>query len=574
MGGKPGMQLTPKQGRDVLSLLFYSFLNADAFIEAALLAWGNIQFNPEPMEVQRIWDAMINHQKVLILGAAALGKSYSGMALKLLNWCQDPQFTNEKIISTTLGHAKGNTWGTLLEFHRSSIVPLPGKPGNNILSFQGSKQAAMAVLAIPEGDDGKGRLQGFHPTPRVVAHPKFGKLSRVGAFIDEAEKVPEGLWVGVDNLLASQTKEGSVRIVGATNPEDIGSSFAQRAEPPNGWDSIDEDTDFEWMSAMGWKVLRLDAKYTANVVQKKEVNPGMQTWDGYCEYLRKGINHPRYWTFGRGMYPKVNIEYGIIPIGHLTQGKEIYNFVSATYNIASLDPAFAPGGDDPYLTAARYGLADGFLGGKKFPEPIMGIQIEQQFPLKKDNTALMADSLMEMLRMLRVRPEWFIMDKSGNALGLYDLLRLKWGDIMGVQWNEGSTDKKILQEDSERASERYKGIDTEMWFAFARWLEYNRVLFSPILDTQRLFDQLITRKFRTSGRLYRLESKEEYKLRTHKNSPDQADSTVMLIHLCRSRQGERPSLMPPAPPRKSDSEWIFPKVHKSNAALPFIRFND
>lgn len=577
MGKKQGDSLRPEQGKALLSALFYSLLDSNQYVEAALLAWGKTKFNPEPMEVQRLWDVFLNNSKAIVLGAGGLGKTYNGVVFELLDWCRDPEFTNKKIISTAEGHTKGNAWSTLLDFHGASIVDLPGRTGADTIVFKPrALHSAMQIIAIPQGDDGKGRLQGFHPLPRPTYHYKFGELTRVGAFIDEAEKVPIGLWTGIDNLLTGENEFGSVAIAAVTNPEDTSSPLAQRAEPVNGWDSIDMDEDFEWTSRQGWKVIRLDAAQSENVKQKRQVFPGLTTYEGYMNLVKLGVNHPRYFTFGRGFYPRGNVEYNIVAPGYLgSSAKQIYNFVSQVENIASLDPAFAEGGDGAILTTGRYGLSDGYLGGARF-DPRPCLQVEQQFSIKKGNTLTMADDVMMMLRNLRVKPEWFICDKTGVGLGLYDILRIKFGDIVGVSWGEAATERKILQEDSETASDRYKLIVTEMWFALARWLEYERVKFSPIMDTHKLFGQLTGRKFSPRGKRYKVETKVEYKSHSGGGSPDEADSLIMAVHLVRIRQGERPSMMPDRHPKLStDWDWFDKqKAATVNEPLPFIPFTD
>lgn len=580
-GHKMESYLSVEKSKLYLSTAFYSLLNQDQYIEAALLGWGKDQFNPEPQEVQRVFDALLKYPKNIFLGGATLGKSYSGTLFYLLDWARDPEYTNTKIISTTEGHAKANTWSTLLNFHRTCIIPLPGKPQAEFITIRpGDRQAAMGISAIPSGDDGKGRLQGFHPLPRPTVHPKFGKLTRVNAFLDEGEKIPIGVWDGIDNLLSAETPEGNVRITGATNPADISSMLAQRAEPEKGWQDVDPDVDFEWISRMGFHVVRLDPQYSANVVQKRVIYSGLQTYEGFMNFARMGKSNPSYWTFGRGMYPTENVEYNIIPPAHLKDVKKIYNFSSLPVNVASLDPAFAEGGDDAIITTGRYGMANGYLEGSTlipFPEkPVL--QIEQQFNLKKGNAQHMCSDLIEILKQLHVRPEYFVMDKTGNAWGLHDILKIQYGpDIIGILWGEDATEKKILQEDTATAKEQYSGITTEMWFAFSKWLEVGSVKFAPMMDTWKLFAQLSNRKFSPKGRLPRVESKADYKSHTKQSSPDAADSAIMLVHLCRIRATDRPAMLPQAPakPRpSSDWEWFDYRKRPEDEpadAIPYIR---
>lgn len=545
---------------------------------AALLAWGNNRFNPEPQEVKRIWAALQSHHRNIFLGSSSLGKTFNIIIHKLLDYSRDPAATSIKLISTTEGHAKSNAWSTLTEYHQTSIIPLPGKPTSEYLAINPKNlHAAIQLVAIPSGDDGKARLQGFHPLPRLRKHPKFGVLTRVSAFLDEGEKVPIGVWEGVDNLESAMTPDGNVRVEAATNPSDITSILAQRAEPEFGWQDFDPDKHFEWISKMGYHVVRLDAKYSENIQQNKIVFPGLQTPEGYKNLERLGSANPRYWTFARGAYPLQNVEYNIVPPAFLRDSKKQYNWLNLPIPVASLDPAFAEGGDDAILTMGRFGVANGYQNEPDTFKPKEVLTIDQQVVVKKENTVNMADAIIGTLKAAHVRPEHFIIDKTGNGLGLHDTLKMKFGhDVVGVMWSNASTDKKILQEDSMLASDRYKDIISEMWFSFSRWLEYGHVKFAPIMDTWQLVSELTSRKYKTVGKYDKVESKYDYKHRTAKQkSPDRADSAIMLIHLCRMRASENPQMLPDAErPRKSKADWDWFDGEKPGITTDRIEFLD
>jgi hypothetical protein len=557
--------ISTEQAVSVIQALFQSLLEQEKYTEAALLAWGETIFNPLPPEVQRMFKAFSEDPVVFILGAGSLGKSYTTIVRILLDWCRDPENTNWKLVSTSEGHARANTWSTLISLHTNSIVPLPGTPQTEFLGMTNTdRQAAIAIVKIPTGDDGKARLQGFHPLPRKVPHPKFGNMTRVGAFLDEAEKVPFGAWTGVDNMLTAMTPGGHVKILAAWNPDDISSEAALRAEPVKGWENVDEDKDFDWKTTDGTRVLRLDAKYTTNVAKRCVVYGGMQTWEGYSKLENKGVDDKQYWTFGRGMYPKTKIEFTVVSPAFITQAIGSFQWAQQPYNIASFDGAFADGGDDPVLTTGRYGLAH--LGGALKPVCL----VEQQFPLKKKNALLMMDDLIELLRSLYVRPEHFIMDKTGNGLVFHDGMRIKYGSIYGVQWAEDATDKKILEEDTMVASDQFKNIISEMWHAFARWLEFGYVKFQPTMNTREVFLELTSRKY---GRLYRVESKIDYKKRTRRKSPDRADSAIMLIHLCRIINAfGRPKIINDSP-RPSSAQFSVGVGERGGDTVPMIDFD-
>lgn len=507
-------------------------------------------FDPRPRSVSMIWKALNTFDKNLLMGASAQGKSFSPMAWLMLRWVHDYLYTNIKLVSTSEGHARSNTWSTLTTFHSSSIVPLPGEPTAHFLGVDPLKrQAGISVVAIPQGEDGKGRLQGFHPVPRPKPHPTFGSLSSVILFVDEGEKNPVGLWAGVDNMLANEDEYGRVKIASATNPWDVSSIFAKKAEPPEGWVGIDRENAEEWESREGWHVVRLDAAKSENVIQKKLVYPGLQTYQGYMNLARRGTGDPAYWCFARGMYPPTSAEYHVMPSYIFTESVGTYVFTEPPVPWGTLDPAFAEGGDSPEFTTGRYGLASAFdnQNGDRvvFPRPRFAIQVEQQFPIQKDKTPIMSKSVRELCTRLNIKPEFFAMDRTGNGQGLYDDLMLTFGNILGIQWGEAATDKKILEEDSQIASELYAGVATEMLFAAAMWIEYGFMKFSPLMNTQKLFSQFTNRRYDfVSKTLRRAESKHILKLRTGGESCDLCDSCIQAPHLFRMRKASFAAMMP------------------------------
>jgi hypothetical protein len=567
----------------VLQTVLHSLLEADRYLEAALLCWGTTLFDPRPRSVRLIWNALMTKAKMLVMGAGSMGKSYTAIVWALLSWVRDPAYTSIKLVSTTAGHAKANTWSNLVRFHRESKIPLPGVAQATFIGLTTEdKHAAITIVAIPQGEDGKGRLQGFHPLPRPVPHPKFGPLSRVILIIDEAEDAPGGLWQGVGNMLGNEDAAGSVTVYAATNPKRRESAFGQRAEPEDGWDSLDIERSESWISGQGWFVLRLDGAKCENVIEKREVYNGLLTYRGFQNHVREGTNSANYYTFARGWYPVVGAAYNIVP-PYVTQDlRGVYTFSRVIANIATLDPAFAEEGDEAVLTAGKYGIAIGFqpFNGEyqDFRDnPRYAIQAEQQFSIEKGKTQVMAKNIVKILRGLRVTPEWFAMDKTGNARGLYDLLSDSevYGDILGIEWGEAATDKKILEEDNDTAEERYEGIVTEMWFAFSAYAEYGFIKLAPVIPIVPLLTQLVGRQYKRAGKtLQRAESKKDYKQRNSTKSPDHADSLIMMPHLVRMRgqtnaailEGNRPD------PQQREDEWADVNRRQTDGPIHKTKF--
>src|SRR6266576_933937 len=518
----------PVEAQVGMMTLYHSLINAGDWTGAALLRWGKTLFNPDARSVGLIWKHLTNptENKILIMGCGSSGKTYSTSAWINMNWDRDPQFTAGKIISTTFGHNKSGIMSRIGTFHTNSLFKFPGDPIAGGLQYPGAdKSASILAIAIPEGESGEGRLTGFHPYPRPAPHPIFGELSRVFAVIDEADVVAEGLWSGIDNQLGNEDTQGSVRVIALTNPRLKHNSFAHRAEPEGGWSSLDENTD-EWISREGWNVISIDGAKSENVIQKKKVFPGLLTYQGYMNYVRKGKHDPSYWTYARGKYPPDSVDtFNVFSLSMFDDSIGRLMFEGEVTPIASLDPAFAEGGDTAVLTIARFGKAIGVTNSNQeyihYPRVRKAVQIEAQIILQKGKTQDMAVAVIQILRSYGVRPEWFVMDKTGNARGLYDNICWRFGKVMGVEWGAKATETKILFEDTDVAAERFKGIAAEMWFANAGWLETGYIKFSPAMEGFiGLRDECTQRRWKFNTTFQQLEDKSTFKAANQGKSCD------------------------------------------------------
>jgi hypothetical protein len=531
--------------------LYHALIENGDWTGAALLRWGKTLFNPDPHSVQLIWKHLCDptKNKVLIMGCGSSGKTYSTSGWAVLNWSRDPQYTSGKIVSTTAGHAKSNIMSRIKTFHQNSIIPFPGEPEAPGIIYPGlDKSASIMSIAIPEGETGEGRLTGFHPYPRPEPHPIFGVLSRGFVVIDEADVVAEGLWAGVDNMLSNEDFTGSIKVVALTNPRLKQNSFAFRAEPEGGWAALDEDAE-EWISREGWQVISLDAAKSENVISKKTIFPGLMTYQGYMNYVRKGKSDPNYWTYARGKYPPDSTaSYNVFSLQSFDNSIGRLMFVGDVTTCASIDPAFADGGDDAIMTIGRFGNAIGFTDEKeiyhKFPKVKKALQVEQQIVLLKGRAHEMGDQIIKILRAYGVRPEWVVMDKTGNGRGLWDYLCWQYGEVTGIEWGSKATETKILREDKEVAAERYRGIAAEMWFAASQWLDFGYIKFSPTMDGfYKLRDECTLRRWKFSQTLQQLEDKATFKAENKGRSCDKSDSFVMLPNIIRKNSQGLPMIL-------------------------------
>jgi len=538
------VKLTTREAEFLVWKYIQRMLDVNEYQSAAIVCWGPELFTPEPRCTQLVWNALEGESKNLIMGGGSLSKSYSGAVYFGLDYLRDPEWTCIKVMSVTRSHAVQNIFAHLKNLLQSTIVPVPGLvvKADSIRVNNDDKQG-IHLVGIPQGDDGKGRLRGFHPVPRPVRHPRFGLLSRVALLLDEAEEMPEGVWEDVNNVLLTEEIDMShVKVMAATNPKDRNSKFGQLSEPETGWSSVDIDVDETWKSSKGWNVVRLDGARCENVTEKKVVFPGLQTWEGFARLLKLGTDNPEYFTMARGWFPEASAAVVIVSPAMFQRAKGFYFFSGPTITAGGLDPAFE-GNDTIPFTCLRSGVATGWTDVQgtfhAFPSERRVIQAEQQIVMEKKETIEQSHAVIRLCKDMGIKPRWMTTDRTGNGTGLHDALKSMFGsDVFGVMFGWAPTDTKILDDDSETCEERYHDIITEMAFALRKFIEADLFKLNPGINWNTLEKQTVTRRYHQKGRgILQIESKKEFKKRHSGESPDRFDSLIVGVHGIRMNEG-------------------------------------
>lgn len=533
------------------------------------LIWGPGMFNVKPRCVRMVLKNIYDYQKIIVFGGAAQGKSFSGIAWLLLRWLQDPQGTTIKVMSVTGKHTESNIFGTLKMLHENTLVPMAGFRGGESISFtEGDKRAAISIVRVHAGDDNSEVLQGFHPLPRKDKHPLFGDQTAVMAVMDECEGIPNGVWTGVSNMLSTGDKD-HVKVMCFYNPKDITAKPAQLAEPRGGWGEFDVETGVqgkdEWDSREGWRVVRLDPKKSENVLERKEVHKGFQTYEKNREYETKdGGNSQHLYVFGRGAYPPDSAVNTVTPQRVITQMRGEFTFVGQTVKYGSCDVAI-DGRDEAVFSVGRYGHATAFKRVVIGPDGQRGIervvfknarkvaQLDQQFALPKGSTEIVASAIKKHCLALQIAPENFLSDASGNGEPVYILLHTEafWSTkVRGVRFGEPATNLKMLDEDVQLAVDQYDGNVSEVLFAITRWGEAGCLAVAPTVQAQELEREIGGRRYVLGpGQTLKVEDKKEYKKRLSR-SPDWGDSFAIWLHAIRTGGKVEAAALVPDKPKK------------------------
>lgn len=556
----------------VLESLLQELLDDCKYLEAATLLWNGNKFAIEPQYTKDIFRVISCNNRMMLCGASSVSKSYAAGAWMYLDYRRDPFYTTVKFVSLDAGHLRSNLYAHMLDLHRSASVPLRGSSELEAERWFGIREAGMNYgiqgLAFKKSSFSGGDLRGFKPRARNVSHPVFGSLSRVRILCDEAQQYPAGPFEDFPTLMASSSGVERVKIVLAFNPEP-NTHVVHMAEPLQGWRYEDMETLYEWDSKSGWPVLRLDGARSENVIARREIYPGIQTYDGYITFLQKdGEGSADYFVKGRGWPPMRGAVNAIIPHHFLDSSIGEVRFTGKTIPCMSVDLS-CQGEDDIIATVGRWGKANGWVDVsgakadfKKYDDVSKKrerycLQVDQQILLQsKNNTTDIAREIKQIAQINGVTADWIVVDKSGNGVGTWSTLQHEMGDVLGVVWSEAATQNKMLAEYKHVAYESCERIIAEMWYTVRDWMEAGCMKLSPRINMDNLRAELTGRRAMPAKNGKRVvEGKILFKKRNHGRSPDSADSLIMLPLLIRARSGVIPGRIEDSVVESEDADF-------------------
>ena len=577
----------------VANKYLYRLLYARDYAGAALLLWGPEVFDPRPRSCRLIFDALHNHALVNAMGGASSSKTYSGVAWMLLDYALDPEWTTLLLVGPTADHLKQNAFGDLIRLHGSAVIPLPGKADTESLSVDKRVGMGFFTVALDRGPAASAKLKGYKTKARTTLsdHPLFGRSSRLRILIDEAQQVPINAWAMLLNAISNKESEEHLKVYCAANPSDEYSAYGKNCKPIGGWADLGKLTE-SWISETGWAVVRLNAMLSENVMARKVIFPRLISYPKVQSIIRGAGGDeeaPEVYTQVYGMFPPHGASASVIQKRHVeeSRGEWIFNRTVAQY--LSNDPAYT--GDRPATAIARFGEASAWrdFNGQvhALPGPVQAIQIDSVGQLTRGDFQDMADEIFALARQLNLRPDSFVIDRTGLGQGLHDIVRRQWrskvnrqttdaaADILGVHYSESASDVTIVQEDGAVPSQLYDNVATEMWYAAAKFFELGIIRLGRGVDLAAIEELVSRRGGRSSTKAKRqvLESKDAYKARGNK-SPDFADAIMLVIHCIRMREDFTPKFAATEPEPETREEPIrlvdMPGFVKEEGAAPDI----
>lgn len=455
----------------------------------------------EPYQ-ERILKTIAENERTAIAACHNVGKSWT-LARVVLWFCS--VYPGSKVITTapTYNQVKNILWSEIRTAHAKARSPLGGTM--NLTEWK-IDDDHFAIGFTPKnevtGELGQGTqssFQGFHAPYLLVV-------------FDEATGIPPGVWTMAEGLLTS----ANVKFVAIANPTSRNSEFFKCfssrdwakvylscLDSPNfianGILTLDDlKNEVEKVQSMN------DLEAAKYLQSYKVVKPYMLSLSWCVRSIMKwGFDHPLTLSKILGKFPEES-ENALMSLGIIEDAQRRFYFPSESdRKVLGVDVARF--GSDSTVMTALHGFK--FLYRKPYR--------------KKDIAELTGITIAEIKEH---NFDVVVIDETGLGAGLVDNLKAaqregtisKRIEIRGVQFGAA------CEKDEDR--EHYVNIKARMFKLLSDDLKQNLCLSDDAVYLEEL--PTILYGYDTKGRTY-IESKDEYKKRTGRGSPDSADSLAL-----------------------------------------------
>ncbi len=451
--------------------------------------------------IKTVWE----NERTAIAACHDVGKSFlmARIAMTFLN-----VYPNSKVITTapTYNQVERILWSEIRSAHGKAKFPLGGRLNLTDWSFS-PDWFAIGFTPRNEATGGEGQgtqssFQGFHAAHLLV-------------IFDEATGIPLNVWTMAEGLMTS----AFVKFVAIGNPTSAGSEFHACFKDPS-WAKVylscfdspnliaNGITDEKKLRSEVEKVSTMkDAGALKYLDSYKIVRPYLLTAKWVVQSARKwGMDHPLTVSKILGRFPKAGVDT-LIPLGFIEDSQlRVYWPTDTDRKIIGADVARF-GSDSTVLTS---------LHGKKQTG-------RNEF--YKFNTGEVIGEIVAMSKDIG-GANVIVVDETGIGGGVVDGLRdltakgsaLYGVEIRGVQFGAG------CETDEDR--EKYFNMKARMFGLLQNDMKKDDGL--VLLNESVYAEELPTIRYRynAKGQMV-IESKDEYKKRTGRKSPDSADSLAL-----------------------------------------------
>jgi len=497
------------------------------FRKAFDIVWPNFKWN-DWMELM-CW-AWCNYKVTGVIGHSRGSKTYGFAHFVLLDYLAAPQMTATTLTTTKFDALKTRMWGDLMRAIDSSkqkdFINQSFKVTSTTNEMSMKQRGNLAEdkfmiqgVATDSGDKSAGKIRGQHANRRRI-------------LVDEAQDVPASIYVAFLNAVSAPDFKGAL----LTNPVEKISELGDWVKPKGGWGSI-HDTDLFWETEKPHGVcIHLDGLQSPNIKAGRTVFPFLLTQD-YVDTVRaaKGEDSLEWWMYVRGFFPPDGMVAKIWPSATLERAMPSVTFDFKPLPFGTLDPAFDSDNCVVHFGDIGQNRDRSYCGC--FRESMV-IKVSVG-PDKPEKDFQVARECIRLCKDRGVEPENFIMDTTGNARGVFAIMRNEWhpkpgaNQVQSCYYGGEATDRPLRSDDPLGAKDQVRYFVAELWFRASYMARDGMIKGLGNLDP-RTIDDLNTRRYtikQTGDRkLMQAETKDEMKKRLGR-SPDFGDAACQLAEL-------------------------------------------
>lgn len=465
-----------------------------------------------------------------IAGGSGCGKTEFAAVWAIVHFLCLPHKTTVLVTSTSLKDSRKRIWGAIKEYWMAIPGRAPGKLVDSAglirfdmgeKGFQGSDKCGISLIAADKTKDREayGKLIGFH-NPRIIV------------ILDELPELGESVLGACYSNIAQNPW---VQIVGIGNPSSYYDPFGQFVKPKAGWTSINMESE-EWETERG-KCIRFDGEKSPNILAGKNIYPFLMTREFLdSQKAHLGENSYGYNRMCRGFWSATGATDAIYSEADIIKFKADAPalWLKPPVKVAALDPSFSSGGDRTALYFGSYGeSADGV---KTLCFDHVEFLTDDVDDKENPRTFQIVRQFKERCLAEGVLPENAAFDATGGGSPFGDVVAREFSPkVLRVMFGGKASDKQASVSDPTPGHERYASRVTEIWFGAKELMRTGQIKGV----TPSLAKELCARTYTTiKGATMRLqvEPKPDMKMRIGK-SPDEADSALLLVELCKVRFG-------------------------------------
>lgn len=459
-------------------------------------------------------DTVAANSRTAISACHDVGKSF--LMARIAMWFLN-SYTNSKVITTapTYNQVERILWSEIRAAHGKAKWPLGGKLNQTDWTFSPDWFAlGFSPRNEVSSDGGQGTqssFQGFHAAHLLV-------------IFDEATGIAPNIWTMAEGLLTS----AHVKFVAIGNPTSANSEFYRCFKDPawakvylscfnspnliaNGINNV-EDLTKEVSKVKTMK----DEDFRAYVDSYKVTKPYLLTTKWVVEQAKKwGLDHPLTISKILGKFPEASNDT-LIPLG-LVESAQLRKVSPLTSDRKIIGADIARFGSNASILTGLHGRKQ--VGLKKF---------------YKSRTTEVTGEIIQMAREMefdKSTSNVIVVDETGIGGGVVDMLvqaknapetkeLLRYTEIRGVQFGEAC--------EADKDKEMYTNMKARMFGLLADDMAKDGDEGLELFNEAAYLEELpsIKKKYNSKGQLV-IESKDDYKKRTGRDSPDHADSLAL-----------------------------------------------